>query len=153
MNEPNSIESLIGRFLEDRDGLSDEEFRRLIEALRSKPPLAEALKDHLMIEEQLAQQFDKKRQDFSAKFERRGKGRRQNRVSIDLKSLESARSRRMPSAVPTRLKSAPTDRPRARVCRLSRKKSRPRRPCRPNPRSLVGRRRMIPDILGERSSP
>lgn len=69
MNEPRSIEALVVKFLEDRDGLSDDEFKQLLEALRSRPKIAEELKDHLMLEEQLAQHFTRHRQDFPARFE------------------------------------------------------------------------------------
>ena len=71
MNETPSIESLIERFLDDRESLSDAEFNRLLEALRTQPQLAERLKDQLMLEEHLAQHFSKDRQAFPARFERR----------------------------------------------------------------------------------
>ncbi len=73
MNDPSNmdIDSLLHRFLEDREGLSDAEFQQLLEALRTEPHLAERLKDHLVMDELLAQQFAQGRQDFIARLEKR----------------------------------------------------------------------------------
>jgi len=71
MSEMPSIESVMQRFLENRDGLTDGEFQFLLETLRSQPQLAEQLKDQLLMDEQLAQQFHINRQDFLSQFEKR----------------------------------------------------------------------------------
>ena len=73
MSDPPSmdIDSLLHRFLEDREGLSDVEFQHLLDALRTEPHLAERLKDHLVMDELLAQQFAQGRQDFISRFEKR----------------------------------------------------------------------------------
>lgn len=71
MSESSTLETILHRFLENRESLSDAEFQLLLEALRNQPALAERLKDHLIMEELLAQQYQMDRKDFVGKFEER----------------------------------------------------------------------------------
>lgn len=71
MSDPQAIELVLQRFLDNREGLSDEEFAQLLETLRTQPAIAELLKDHLLMDELLAQQFQMNRKDFIGKFEAR----------------------------------------------------------------------------------
>lgn len=71
MSDPQAIERVLQRFLDNREGLSDEEFAQLLETLRTQPLMAEFLKDHLLMDELLAQQFQMERKDFIEKFEAR----------------------------------------------------------------------------------
>lgn len=69
MSEPQALEPVLQKFLDNRQSLSDEEFAQFLETLRTQPALAELLKDHLLIDELLAQQFQMERKDFIGKFE------------------------------------------------------------------------------------
>ncbi|MCA9067977.1 MAG: FecR domain-containing protein [Planctomycetaceae bacterium] len=71
MSESSTLETILHRFLENRESLSDAEFQQLLEALRQQPALAERLKDHLIMDEMLAQQYQMDRKDFVGKFEER----------------------------------------------------------------------------------
>ncbi len=73
MSDPPNLDfdALLHRFLEDREGLSDAEFQELLNALRTQPQLAERLKDHLIMDDLLAQQFAAGRQEFIARFQAR----------------------------------------------------------------------------------
>lgn len=71
MSESSPLETILHRFLEDRECLSETEFQLLLEALRTQPALAERLKDHLIMDEMLAQQYAVDRKDFVGKFEER----------------------------------------------------------------------------------
>ncbi len=71
MSDSTPLEPILARFLENRESLSDEEFSLLLEALRRDPHLAERLKDHLILDEVLAQQYAMDRKDFVEKFEQR----------------------------------------------------------------------------------
>ena len=66
-----SLEPVLQRFLENRENLTDQEFSSLIETLRTQPALAELLKEHLLMDELLAQQYQMDRKDFVGKFEQR----------------------------------------------------------------------------------
>lgn len=55
---------LMARFVENRDSLSDEELEQLINELRAQPRLAADLKDHLSVDDMLAQTFDLTRWHF-----------------------------------------------------------------------------------------
>ncbi len=65
------IEPILQRFLENRENLSEAEFERLLEAMRNDPRVAERVKDHLILDELLAQQSTPSRGDFVALFEQR----------------------------------------------------------------------------------
>ena len=66
-----SLEPVLQRFLENRDSLTDQEFSRLLEALRTQPAMAELLKDHLLMDELLRQHYQMDRKDLIEKFEQR----------------------------------------------------------------------------------
>jgi|GEM_PF-2456398 len=65
------IRKLIGRFVENRDSLSDEELEHLVSGLRAQPHLAAELKDHLSIDDLLAQTFDLTRWHFLPQVDQR----------------------------------------------------------------------------------
>ena len=71
MSDSPHLDSLLHRFLEDRESLSDAEFQQLLESLRTQPHLAERLKDHLIMDDLLAQQFVQDRRDFIGWVEKR----------------------------------------------------------------------------------
>ncbi|HXT60184.1 MAG TPA: LamG-like jellyroll fold domain-containing protein [Pirellulales bacterium] len=62
---------IIRRFIEDRDGLSDEEMASLVATLRASPQLAAELKEQLLIDDLLAQQLDLTRWRFLAQVDQR----------------------------------------------------------------------------------
>lgn len=66
-----NIETLIERFVDDRDQLSDEELDELVDAAGDDPLLAARLKDQLVIDELLAQRLAIDRRDFVAQMGQR----------------------------------------------------------------------------------
>ncbi len=66
-----NIETLIERFVDDRDQLSDEELDELVDAAGADPLLAARLKDQLVIDELLAQRMAIDRRDFVAQMGQR----------------------------------------------------------------------------------
>lgn len=67
----NEIRELIRKFIDDRDSLSEEELERLVDYLRAQPDLAAKLKDHLTVDDMLAQTFDLTRWHFLAQVDQR----------------------------------------------------------------------------------
>lgn len=63
--------NIIRRFIEDREGLSDEEMASLIATLRASPQLALELKEQLLIDDLLAQNLDLTRWRFLAQMDQR----------------------------------------------------------------------------------
>jgi hypothetical protein len=62
---------IIRRFIEDRDGLTDEEMAALVATLRASPQLAAELKEQLLIDDLLAQNLDLTRWRFLAQMDQR----------------------------------------------------------------------------------
>lgn len=70
MTDP-AVRDLIARFLEDRDGLDDVEFGRLVEALQNSPTLAQELRVQLTLDDLLAQKLAVDRRDFLSQVSQR----------------------------------------------------------------------------------
>ncbi|QDU47898.1 LamG-like jellyroll fold domain-containing protein [Gimesia panareensis] len=62
---------LMARFVENRDSLSDDELEQLVSELRAQPRLAADLKDHLSVDDMLAQTFDLTRWHFLPQVDQR----------------------------------------------------------------------------------
>ena len=65
------IQPIIGKYLDDRDSLSDEELAALVNALHESPELAEQLRDQLILDDFLGQRFAVDRQNFAAQVAQR----------------------------------------------------------------------------------
>lgn len=65
------ITALLHRFVEDRDGLSEQEYAQLTEVVKSSPELAVQLRDQLMIDEALSQRLAIDRRQFDAQVQQR----------------------------------------------------------------------------------
>ena len=66
-----NIETLVERFLDDRDLLSEEELDALVAAAKDDSSIAATLKDQLVIDELLAQSMAVDRRDFVAQVAQR----------------------------------------------------------------------------------
>jgi ferric-dicitrate binding protein FerR (iron transport regulator) len=62
---------IIRRFIEDREGLADEEMATLVATLRASPQLAAELKEQLLVDDLLAQNLDLTRWRFLAQMDQR----------------------------------------------------------------------------------
>lgn len=68
MSNPKSV---VERFVDDRDGLSDKELEALVDRLRENPELAAELKEQLLLNELLSQRFAVDRRSFVAQIDQR----------------------------------------------------------------------------------
>src|SRR5262245_22839990 len=89
------IDSLIHRYLEDRDSLSIRECDALIAALRTDPELAGRLRDQLLVDDLLAQKLTLDRRNFVAQVEQRiadlNRGHTElSKQTADLRSIAAA---------------------------------------------------------------
>lgn len=71
MTPPADIAELMQRFLDDRDSLVDDEYARLVEAVRSSPELGARLRDQLIIDDTLSQHLAIDRRHFDAQVQQR----------------------------------------------------------------------------------
>ena len=67
----NPMEDLLQRFIDDPDGLADDQLAALVELLRDSPASVCELKDQLLIAEIIGQQLAVDRQDFIAQVQQR----------------------------------------------------------------------------------
>lgn len=67
----NDIDLLIQQFLDERDAVTDADLARIVSAVEARPALGELLKEQLVLDELLAQQFLGDQQDFVNRVESR----------------------------------------------------------------------------------
>jgi concanavalin A-like lectin/glucanase superfamily protein/FecR-like protein len=89
------IDSLIHRYLEDRDSLSARELDTLVSELRADAELAARLRDQLVMDDLLAQKLALDRRNFVAQVEQRVADLKRGQVDIgrqtaDLRSMSAA---------------------------------------------------------------
>lgn len=65
------LSTLIQRFVDDRDGLTDHEYEFLAAAVRQSPDLAGQIRDQLMMDDALSQHLALDRRDFQAQVQQR----------------------------------------------------------------------------------
>jgi hypothetical protein len=88
------MEALLARFMDDRNSLSEEELKNLVEEVRSDEDLAREVRDHLVFDELLSENLREDRADLSAQVRQRIRDLKQgtkNRESTRRFALEVRR--------------------------------------------------------------